>query len=649
MKLSGLSKTNLLFIIAIIIISLLALSPVLASGYLSDDYVNSLANGYLIVDQIDLPQLIINMTQNYFLSLGRIYLYALTTFSIFSLIDNLFLYKLLLVAFTILNILLFAYFVKLLTNSFYLSMLSALLVPLMVQLRYDQDPIMSYALWLPLTFFYIILSLIFLILFVKKGKKIYFLLSLLLYLISLFTYEITYPFFLLHAAILFLQYSGKFTEKIKLSLSFFILPVLASLLIIVFRIFLGMPLLGGSSVPRTGSGSDYIPHLDIIVNIKTVVLQSINALPLTYYYFDPRYIFHSLTNPLHGNLLIIVLIFIASLVLFIILLKSISNNAPGKSCDRNILSQVVCGSMLWILPGAMISLSTKYQAYISMAGMAYLPIYISYFGVAMIVAAFLDILLRKITVMRKAYIVIFIAVASLVLSTMIAINYNNNSLVVECTNVYWKYPRSLIEDGMKNGLIDVVPEQSTLLVDDNFVWDTLPFYDKGTGKRFGYIGSKGYSDAYIQYLKDYRANSFDHNLLVSENGTIFCYRGINSDRVYYLSYRASSDSDGYAILSDVRDIRLSNNTIYDINASKLYLYVTRPLLNQRLPEGNYQVTLSGRYVNTSTGTYLPLYLAENQMVLITQGNDWKLFRIEAVDNLIDMHSLEVSIFPHYSP
>lgn len=153
------------------------LSPILNSGFFGDDAKNSFINGDVAYGHLNLLQFILSSIKSW-MYIGRFFpLATVNTILLFTFINNLVLYKLLTIIFIIVNILIFGYLIRLMTDSTSVKLLAVLLIPIFFQSRMFHDPIMSFAWLLQIVFFYTAVSLISLIIYLKNGKRGYLILS----------------------------------------------------------------------------------------------------------------------------------------------------------------------------------------------------------------------------------------------------------------------------------------------------------------------------------------------------------------------------------------------------------------------------------------------------------------------------------------
>lgn len=125
---------------AALFLSITVLSPLLNSGYIYDDNVNSMIRGILSYQGNTISQLFFDEIYTTFLPMGRFYPLAVYAYLIDFLVTDVFLYKLIILISVLITLLLFGYFVYLLTKSKALVVLSLLVIPISFQFRLYHDP-----------------------------------------------------------------------------------------------------------------------------------------------------------------------------------------------------------------------------------------------------------------------------------------------------------------------------------------------------------------------------------------------------------------------------------------------------------------------------------------------------------------------------
>lgn len=593
------------------------LFPLLNSPYISDDSINSFVRGSLRENNQGLFQFTYSLQKGLFYGQGRFIPLAAYYPFLFYFFDR-FQYKMILLLLVLLNIILFAYFIKLITQSSALSFFSLLLPPLFFQFRYCPDPILAFNGLQQSVFFYTIASLIFLIFYLEK-RKIYFLaLSLWTYLCGLLTYEITYVFFIFSfVTIYFYSDERKFVDIVKDILPFIFLPILVVLTLLFLRLSAGMWWVGVK-------GGAHIPNFDLKTYLMTLAKQTSAAFPLSYYL-----ILNGLSAKAFHNSLVYLRASFSFVHVFIIFgyfllsRKYLEELAHLKS-RPNMKYVLSLGISLLILPGALTSLSPKYQHqdYIGW-GIGYLPVYLSYFGLLMLSLALLFSIYRlKFIQSHRKFASALSIIISLFFCCIGAINYTHNNIVVDGLN--GTYPREVLENGIKNGLFSIVPEKAYLIVDSNYPWDRPPFYRMHHNKKLSHVGPKGN-----------HMGSLPQNTRASKIEEYSLYRFHPNSNVFYLYYKSHSKECGYVVLTKVNDLIGNNQTLLGVASEMVYVYV-------QAPPSDESIYIQGILLDRSNFNECGSFLFEDVKInLIASGIGWKLYSVSGGDKLIDALSVSV--------
>lgn len=616
-------------------------SPVLSSGYVSDDSMNSLIKGELLQNN---QSLFANTNDSFrfWVSIGRFFPFALYFPVVFYYINSLLLYKTSILVLTVIDILVFGYFIKVLTQSKALSFLSILLPPLFFQFRLYHDPILSFTWLQQLLFLYIFTSLIMLIFYLRTRQRKFLILSLFTYLISLLTYEMTYIFWILHLLIIWFHYDkSKKKNIIKEITPFVLLTILIVLIPLFIRLFNGLEISGGGSGYPSSFKGNYIANLNVINYMATLIKQTIATFPLSYFIVDPHKIFINAIGFMKNHF---TLSYVFLIIGYFVCMKQTINELTVK--QKNSCKQLfIFGLALLVLPGALISLSPKYQNEVIL-GVGYIPVFISCFGLTLLTMSIIYMVFTKINFSNKKYLFVGTVAISLMFSLVGAINYNNNRIVVNLLNSYWLYPRTIIEDGLKSGLCQNIPDNSCLLVDIQFPWDygnnpwvntayswweRPAFYRMNSGLKVSYVGSNG----------KYQVNSLPSDALRNiQSNRYFTYDFSNHNNVVYLSFNSHSQEDGYAISGNIKNLLISNDKILGATASKAYIYIRTPIY----PPVNKDISVSGLWIDKNKlNVFEPFVKEPEQMNLVSSGVDWKLYSISEADKLLDLKSLTINM------
>lgn len=637
-------KKCIYLMLGLLFVIILMLLPLMNSGFFGDDAANSFIKGDLQYTHQNLAQGILGSIKSW-LYAGRLFpIASIIGYFLFTFASDLIVYKSLIIVSLIINILLFGYFIRIITNSTSLSFLSMLIMPIFFQFREYHDPIMSFNMLQQSIFLFIILSLISLIFYIKNDRKIYLFLSLSMYLLSILTYEIALPFFMLHFLIIYIYHPNKnFTFILKNSAPFFLISLVCLLIPIIIQINLSIPIIsGGEYITSSTRYLGNVPNLNIKDFIITFVKQNVAAFPLSYQI--PKY----LSRPPHNlddvmGLFNTMSIIIAAIYfsLSVVILKYVHKEILEKKISGlDVWRLSIIGLLVLILPSVLVSLSSRYQKEIYW-GVGYLPVYISYFGVAMVTICTILFILIKISTYNKNIILVAFMLIAMIISITGALTYTNNGTVIENLNHNWLYPRLIIEDALNDGLFKFVPDDSILLVDSSNPWWEQPgFYLMHSGVRLRSVESNG------AMSKQYLSDKLPDAAFISNDRGVYSFRFSKSDNVFYLRYGSQSRGDGYAVLGEITDLLASNMSLKIVTACNVYIYAHKQ--NVLCPVN--EICVEGYWLkNDSTLNYEPFRFEEDELKLISSGKEWKLFSIPGEDQIIDVGSLNIYSIYNYDP
>ena len=219
----------------ILLFNFLVLSGILLSDYFGDDIYNFQLPGffpYQFSGHLEFTWASITG----WISAGRVFPFSGYTSFLFGM-NSVLIYKSIILFFILLNITLFSYLVYLISKSKSLALWVLSITSLMFQYRYYHDPILSFHALLQVLFLFTTLSLIFLKKYIDSSRFSYYIASLLFFVISLMTYEISYSFALLYVPIAFTINKDKFniTKIIKILLPYALFTLALLLLTLYLR------------------------------------------------------------------------------------------------------------------------------------------------------------------------------------------------------------------------------------------------------------------------------------------------------------------------------------------------------------------------------------------------------------------------------
>jgi hypothetical protein len=442
-----------LLILTIISCVVFALLPLLQSGYYSDDLVDSTIKGQIELKGVTLWAHIVAQNKYWIVANGRFFPVAfLATMPIDYFLTDVTLHKLSVLVLIVVNLLLFFKMIELHLKDFHVACLGVLLLSVLFQFRLYHDPILSFSGLMQSFMALILISAIMFQKYLDSNHRSLLVASLVSYNLSLYYYEISLPLVLLFPILA--------AEKIQFRE---IRPALRK----------AMPFLvsaaGSTSVnllvrtlrSRTTDGySGNTLNLQTIAIAKAFLNQLSATLPLSYFVFDPAHLFRGVTRSDVGF----------SVMLATAGFAFVYWNLTRKMAVAATNNLFLLGGTLLVFPALMISLSVKYQNEF-MPGIGYLPVYIQYFGMALL-AIWLLLKLRSKLAAKWQQVLRVTLCAGLSLCFLIAVE--SNRLVVDEANILLHYRRLALVKALQDGILAQVPENAGLLILDEYSYDPLP-------------------------------------------------------------------------------------------------------------------------------------------------------------------------------
>ncbi len=344
------------------------------------------------------------------------------------------------------------------------SSLACFLAVALVQFRMYTDPVLAFNGLLQLVFGLTLASLWLLRLHLKTQRRGYLVASIACFLLSLLTYETCYPLVLLHL-VLVCTYRPLWRQRLVVAAPF--VAVTAAMLLLVFAV---------RRLPTFRGDSSYRMVFSLPQVRDTFARQTVAALPASYVLLDP------LPRPFSGSCLRQLprqwWLPLGLLPLTIVLVQRLSRS-PERVPLRRLL---LLGALLALLPAVPIAVCYKYQVELK-NGLAYLPVYLQYFGVALVLLC-LGVLLLRLAGPSAFPRLLTTLLLGIVVSACATLHYASNRQVT-CLLSANRYLRAQIEELVRGqGLGPVATE--TLLVADPFEWDLANhgsyFYTMHTGQ-----------------------------------------------------------------------------------------------------------------------------------------------------------------------
>ncbi|MCL4368414.1 MAG: hypothetical protein M1337_04530 [Actinobacteria bacterium] len=568
-------------LIAALALAAFTLAPLLHSGFFGDDAINSVqyAKSALHLRGESLFGNVWTAEMSW-MKAGRIFPLAAYGAVLFFLLNgHVLALKLFVMVLVLLNLFLLSYLTLQITESVALGTLALLLPPLLFQFRSStfHDPILAFSGLLQVVLLYTLASLILLLFYLRSRRRRYLALSLIVYGVSLLTYEITIPFFLLHFAIVRLYpRSRRWLESARIAWPFAALAFAAVALAAGFRLYFKGFALSSTAAQYAQSiaaGADpaqgaYAPNYAMGPVVRTLAKQALAAIPLSYEHFatQVRGLFPGLVADVGANrMAAIVLVLGYGFMAWLIGSRVQHEVAEGRAPQRPGLL-VVLGTGLLVLPNALISLSPRYQVEVGM-GLGYLPVYVSYFGLTLLLAAALYGLYSQ-AAKATAWAGMISAgiTATLVLAVVYVgvVNHENNRIDVETNNYRFWYPRALETRALQRGLFTEVPSGSRLIISGPQPWDFAHFFATTGGVNVTTVAATR-DPAQLLSPGTPRQPS-------SDGGWVYAVPAV--DNLYFLEYRAAWSDNGFVGLGRVKQMTVSGSGKTSILLEPFYLYIS---------------------------------------------------------------------------
>lgn len=438
-------KTRLILVLLLMFI---CLQPVLNGGFNWDDAFFSVEAQAMRISGEPIFGRVWREIVEY-VRIGRINPFATFHFLVFYFIPDAFAYKLLLLILTLLSGYLFYRFLRLWDKDAGPALTALLAVPLCFQLRLYHDPLNSYYGLMQVMFCELMGALICFVCWLREKKPDCLAVSLLLFAMGLMSYEMFFPLtalFVLTA----LFHEKKPFPALRASLPHIVLAVL----------LFGLSMLLRRNITEETAYSGTTFALDLNAILTALRYQLSAAFPLSYRtagydtaLFGKLIPWHSVFNTSLGQFLSSVQW--QDLLACLILVLIINGNADE---ERGFSPRNVCfGLLLWILPGLVISLSFKYQEDLY-PGIAYIPVFFSYFGAALLLREAAALLGKLICPWAMRLICSGIACALLLLTMQ------DNRAISQRLNEIFLYPRSAGEAALQAGILEEGDAEGRLVV-----------------------------------------------------------------------------------------------------------------------------------------------------------------------------------------
>lgn len=599
------------------------LSPLLRGGWAGDDaYMALQTRAYLAATGQSLWGATLEYI-TYWLRIGRIYPLAAYVVPLFYALDgNLLLYRFLYLALILADVAVFGVFVQRLSKSAGYTILSMVALVACLQIATSQDVMTGFWALIQVTFTFLILSLLLWLKYLDTSRKGFLVASLALFAASVLTYEVTLPVFLVYIAIAVwypdqsgLRQALRRTRAFTYSIGVFLTSVL------LLRFFSHIPLAThAKAVAAEAYRQSYQLSPNPIAVARTLAVQLTGSIPLVPYV--ARLVYQATTadapNRVLGPLQYVTRFPVTSAL---VALGYAAITALGcrtvlrePRLRRGVMPMILwTGLGLFVLPATLITLSTKYQLELHW-GVAYLPAYASYFGIAMLIGAGAYAALHSSAGQRWGKSITVLVCAVAVLAGVL--NFQNNRVVMEHNNEWVKYPREVLEASLQRGLFTQIPPGSVLLVANPGPWDVPAFYFKEGVPEF----------EHVVWLSGTATDLTSLETLTESTTTDGARRGLSfgaRGKVWLLRYKSTSPGSGYATAYQVDSVVVEGGTIKQVFATIAAAYID----SSPSASGSPDSLLGDPLPSRATPDLAAAGIGRTPPSPTSAGTGWRLYRL----------------------
>jgi len=285
------------------------------------------------------------------------------------------------------------------------------------------------------------------------------------------TYEIAYSFVLVYVSIFLFGFDKKNSVKFLLIVLF----LTFGHFFLAQYIHLNYSMSEGGTSTYPGSKL----NLDIIGIIHALYIQTTAAIPLSWKFANAP--FHQKFYQIGLENLIV---YAAFATLFCTALFKFDKS----SLDKNLIYKIIFFSLCALLGPALAMAASGHQKELIDAGFGYgyTPVFIQYFGLCVLIL-FLLLFVKDMS-SNPNYKKIFFVLIWIVVFSVGAITREENILIVEESNKFYKYPRELLGESIENGILDEVGEKDLILRNERYPSDYIWFYAMKTNKKLNVCG-----------------------------------------------------------------------------------------------------------------------------------------------------------------
>jgi len=526
---------------------LLCFYPVFSCWYYGDDAVTMNIRAIMQYENKNLYGLIASQIDYYIVKLGRFFpAHILQRFLMFYFLNTITKYRIYILVMNILAVLCFALMARTYSGSDRLYYAVLVLFPALFFClsRYD-DAAIGYYMFIQTLVIYLSLSLIFLKNYRDTGKRGYITLSTVLFVLSLLTYESSYPMVLVYPLAAFYLFSDAGKDRIKktviTSVPYFAAAVSCFLVYVYFSM----------NAVYSYDGINFSP--DIVKIAITSVKQAAAALPgfsglILYSGTKLSSFLNSFKSGITFRDIAAAAVFIYLLPVLVMNKKRVNFMLPG---TRFLIG---LSFLLIAFPAVIIGISRKYQQNLQW-GEGYLTTYIIRFGLVLLFFLLYEFISGHIK--PKAVKTVFTALAVLLALFLHLFVMQENRKVLQYKN-QTTYLRLVAEKAIDAGLLNNIPERSIILLGN--IWYDFPSYTRNSIFS-GFCGSRVTTDTMRNFIDESWKNNAKEKTYSYDN-----------EHVYYFNSCKYLSNTGYAFSGKLKTLSVDNANITEMHATDFRLF-----------------------------------------------------------------------------
>jgi hypothetical protein len=571
-------------------------------------------------------QSIFNIGHNYATQQGRIFFYFSTIVTgIPHLFNNFIYYKILGLGSLLINTILIGIVIYRVTKQKSLALIYLLLFYSLIQYSFDHNLLTSYPFVFSTAINLLLISLLFFQQYLKDNKKLFLILSLSFYLLCICMYE---TMILYGALFLLLSYinirnipeeKNKLMKIVKDTYWFAIVLVFYITSYLIFRMF----------YPGTYDGAkiDVANKMDFF---KVLYQYSIAAFPTYIFRNNEVFFIENLFNPNGQSIFAqfkiewVIKSLIVGYILYY-LLPTLKNKSYGL---KKLIWFVTFSIILIVLPNILISLTSKYQYWVSIGSLSYLTAYFSFFGVIFLICSILIFLNNSFIGKRYVYKVFRIISFLLIGLLSYVTDYSNYQFAksAEITSGKWE----IMDQFMASDSFHSIQDNSVIFTPT--LINTQDTY---------------LSNAYKEYWKSYiKINSGKNITFINTKEELNQYNTQNQD-IHFLKYISElKDNNQYIAFAKNIEVTNTGGTLSDkyelYSLSKYCKYI---IMHETMNEGNY----TQLYLDDS----IKIHSKKPQhLVDVNKCNSPELLKKSSLSSTakIDLNSILISnLYEYYEP